>query len=46
MVASEPSIEGHVQLETRSSESIQIDVAAGSVGFLANDPDYLGTEYL
>jgi hypothetical protein len=45
-VASEPSIQGHVYLETRSSESVQIDVAAGSVGFLANNPDYLRTEYL
>jgi hypothetical protein len=42
----EPSIEGHIDLETRSSESIEIDGAAGSTGFLANDRNYLYTEYL
>jgi hypothetical protein len=44
--ASEPSIQGHVYLETRSSKSVQVDRAAGTVGFLANDRDYLHTEYL
>jgi hypothetical protein len=44
-VASDPSVEGHIYLETRSSESVEIDKAAGSVGFLANKNDYLRTEY-
>lgn len=47
MTIFEPSsIEGHVYLETRSSCSVKVDGAVGSVGFLANRSNYLHTEYL
>ena len=45
-VASDPSIEGHIDLETRSSRSIEVDHAAGSIEFVAKDRDYLCTEHL
>ena len=45
-MAYDPSIEGHIDLETRSSWSIEVDHAAGSIGFLAKDKDYLHTEHL
>jgi hypothetical protein len=45
-MAYDPSIESHIELETRSSESIEIDGVAGSIGFLANDREYLRIENL
>ncbi len=46
---SEPYIEGHVGLKIESGDSITIDNALGSIGFLTidkNSKDYLSTEQL
>jgi len=45
-MACEPSIDGHIDLEIHSGDSINVDNALGSVGFLARGTDYLETEHL
>jgi len=45
-MARDPSIEGHVELEIKSNGVLKIDKVLGSVGFLAQDKDYLQTEHL
>jgi len=42
----DPSIEGHIDLQIRTSGAIYIDNTLGSIGFLANSMDYLRTEHL
>ena len=41
-----PSIDGHIDLEIQSGDSINVDNALGSVGFLAHVKGYLQTEHL
>lgn len=45
-MASEPSIDGHVDLQIQRGRPIVVDNILGSVGFLAQSTGYLETEYL
>jgi len=44
-MACEPSIDGHIDLEIQSGDSINVNHALGSVGFLAHGTNYLETEH-